>query len=85
MAKKKIQSDPSEYGKYRQLAFRVSEAQQERFQTELEALYEKFNKGRDSKNPKGRKAVKVRDIALKALDIGISALQKQTKWNFSED
>lgn len=80
--KQKQTKNPSEYGSYSQYAFRASRTEIEAIQVEIEALYKKFNKGRDSKDPQGRKAVKFGDIALEALTIGIAALQKRQKWDF---
>lgn len=82
MPKKK---DPSLYPAYHQYAFRATRAEVEAVQEEIESLYEKFNAGRDPKNPEGRRAVKASDIALEALKIGLSALKKRSKWDFSQE
>lgn len=81
MTRKPSKTDRSKYS-YSQYAFRATEEQIEDIKVELEALYDKFNKGRDPKNPQGRKAVKLNDIALEALRIGISTLHKRSKWEF---
>jgi hypothetical protein len=80
MANKK--DDPAKYGSYSQYAFRASRAEIEGLQKEIDALYDKFNKGRDSKDPQGRRAENSGEIALAALKIGIVALQKRQKWEF---
>lgn len=82
MPKKK---DPSKYPDYHQYAFRAKRAEVDAIQEEVEALYEKFNAGRDPKNPEGRRAVKAGDIALEALKIGLAALKKRSKWDFREE
>ena len=79
---KKTKADASKYGTYAQYAFRASRSEIEAIQADVNALYEKFNKGRNPKDPQGRKAVKFGDIALEALKIGIMALNKRNKWDF---
>ena len=82
MPKMKAKVDAGTYGTYSQYAFRSSRHEIEAIQEQMNALYTKFNKGRDPKAPQGRRAVKVGDIALEALKIGIATLQKRNKWDF---
>ncbi len=81
---KKPSNDPSKYPAYSQYAFRASKEEIEGLQEDMNQLYTKFNKGRDPQDPKGRRAVKLGDIALEALRIGIETLKKRSKWDFSE-
>lgn len=84
MKKTKSEVDPRKYANF-QFAFRVKDKEiLESLQSELEDLYSKFNKGRDPKNPKGVRAVKMNDIALKALKIGLQEVKKMGKWKFDE-
>lgn len=76
--------DPSKYGNYAQYAFRASRDDIDALQKDVDTLYAKFNKGRDTRAPRGRKAVKVGDIALEAIKIGIKVLQKRNKWHFKD-
>ena len=82
---KSEKKDPSKYPTYYQYAFRASKDEIEGIQADIQQLYDKFNKGRDPKAPQGKKAVKVSDIALEALKLGIVALRKRSKCDFSEE
>lgn len=84
MKKTKKEPDPRKYANF-QFAFRVKDEEVLKWlQDELEDLYEKFNKGRDSENPKGVRAVNKNDIALKALKLGLQEVKKMGKWKFDE-
>lgn len=85
MKKQKGESDPRKYANF-QFAFRVKDrAVLDSLQNELEGLYKKFNKDRDPKNPRGIRAVKLNDIALKALRIGLQEVKKMKSWDFEEE
>jgi len=84
MAIKKQKKDPGKYPTYGQYGFRATGKEIKLIQDEIDALYLKFNKGRDPQDPKDRKAVKVSDIALKALRMGLAALKGRSKWEFDE-
>ncbi|OQW53815.1 MAG: hypothetical protein A4S09_06250 [Proteobacteria bacterium SG_bin7] len=84
MKKSKNEHDPRKYSNY-QFAFRVKDkAVLEALQSELEALYDRFNKGRDPHEPKGIRAVKINDIALKAIRIGLRELKTMKSWKWDE-
>jgi hypothetical protein len=63
-----------------QYAFRAGVEEIATVQRELKALHVKFNRGRDSDNPRGVQAVKMGEISLGALKLGIEILKKQDKW-----
>jgi len=82
---KKKDKDPSKYVNY-QFAFRVKDEQTlKALQNDLNDLYEKFNKGRDPHDPKGVRAVKINDIAFKAIQEGLKEVKKLKVWNFEEN
>lgn len=82
MKKSKNETDPSKYKNF-QFAFRVKDrGTLDSIQGELNELYDKFNKGRDPDDPKGVRAVKLNDIALRALKIGLQEIKKMKKWSF---
>lgn len=82
MKKSKSEHDPRKYSN-NQFAFRVKDKDVlEALQGELNALYDRFNKGRNPKDPQGIRAVKINDIALKALHIGMAELKKQKSWEW---
>ena len=85
MKKSKAENDPRKYANF-QFAFRVKDkAALTTLQDELGALYEKFNKGRDPKDPQGIRAVKINDIALKAIKLGMQEIKKMKSWDFEEE
>jgi hypothetical protein len=63
-----------------QYAFRAGVEEIETIQRELKALHVKFNKGRDSDNPRGIQSVKLGEISLAAIELGIEILKKRDKW-----
>ncbi len=82
---KKNEKDLSKYTNY-QFAFRVkNEETLKTLQKELNDLYEKFNKGRDPHDPKGVRAVKINDIAFKAIHEGLKEIKKLKVWDFKEN
>lgn len=84
MKKTKTVPSPAKY-KNHQFAFRMKDrVALEDLQNALKDLYDKFNKGRDPKDPQGTRAVKINDIALKAIYIGMAELKKQKVWDWFE-
>lgn len=85
MKKSKTENDPRKYVNF-QFAFRVKDkAALKAIQDELGVLYDKFNRGRDPSDPKGIRAVKMNDIALKAIKIGMQEIKKMKSWDFEEE
>jgi hypothetical protein len=85
MKKAKANSDPRKYANF-QFAFRVKNKEVlNSLQEELQGLYDKFNKGRDPQDPKGVRAVKINDITLKALRIGLHEVKKMKTWDFEDE
>jgi hypothetical protein len=85
MPKPKKKDDPSKYVNY-QFAFRLkSEKTLDALQAYLNALCDEFNEGRDQDNPKGKKAVKINAIVLKALIEGLQKINPSNPWKFEKE
>ena len=86
MAKRKKQTIGKDetHGMYGQFSMRMAQSEKTKLNEELEALYLKFNPGRDKDDPQGRRAVKKGDILKRAISIGLNEVQKLKKWNWDE-
>ncbi len=71
-------------GLYGQFSMRMAHTEKKKLNDDLNALYLKFNPGRDKSDPQGRRAVKKGDILKRAIRIGLNEIQKQRKWDWED-